>query len=134
MQDSKRWLSFFAGVAITTAVVLCGNSLRADKDMATTAVIVCAVITLLVVSGCIYMAARAWEEVNRERRHFNVIKEEVEVELSQKYAEKARKEAEEAKARQEKQKQFQQNSFEAGYCCGYRDCQEGIEPEYTFND
>ena len=69
MEKGKRWLSFFAGVAITTAFLLSGNIFRADKDFVIIAMILCVIITLLVVSGCIYMASRAWEEVEKEERH-----------------------------------------------------------------
>lgn len=135
MRDSKRWLSFFAGVAITVAFVVCGHFFFAEnRDLASLVVTACAVITLLVTSGCIYMASRAWEEVNKERRHFDVIKSEVEAEVGRRYAQEALKRVEEESERMEKDKQFRQNSFEAGYRCGYRDCQEGIDPEYTFSD
>lgn len=126
--NKDKALGFFGGVFLTVMIAVCCHFFMPEDTAAIElALYVAAIVTLLGVSGSVFMAARAWEEVGNERKHFFQIKSEAEAAAYKKY----QKEHEEEK---QKRQASYDTFFQEGYQCGYRDCKEGLPAEYELED
>lgn len=126
--NKDKALGFFGGVFLTVMIAVCCHFFM-PKDTATIelALYVTAIVTLLGVSGSVLMAARAWEEVGNERKHFFQIEAEAGDAIRKEYEKKYEEDMQKKSASYD-------NYFQAGYRCGYRDCKEGLPAEYEFED